>query len=123
MPSTTSFRRMRSCRASTVHRPVRNRRGHALSALDHPVHVDVHAWRLGAHHRQYDLPVRVRQPRRALHGARALVAFYLLCGLGANALEIATAVNSNVPGLGASGAIAGVLGGYLVLYPTSRIGT
>jgi len=51
------------------------------------------------------------------------VAFYLLCGLGANALEIATAVDSNVPGLGASGAIAGVLGGYLVLYPTSRIGT
>jgi membrane associated rhomboid family serine protease len=51
------------------------------------------------------------------------VAFYLLCGLGANALEIATAVNSSVPGLGASGAIAGVLGGYLVLYPTSRIGT
>ena len=51
------------------------------------------------------------------------VAFYLLCGLGANALEIATAVDSNLPGLGASGAIAGVLGGYLVLYPTSRIGT
>ena len=51
------------------------------------------------------------------------VAFYLLCGLGANALEIATAVDSSVPGLGASGAIAGVLGGYLVLYPTSRIGT
>lgn len=51
------------------------------------------------------------------------VAFYLLCGLGANALEIATAVDSNVPGLGASGAIAGVLGGYLVLYPNSRMGT
>jgi len=51
------------------------------------------------------------------------LAFYLLCGLGANALEIATAVDSSVPGLGASGAIAGVLGGYLVLYPTSRIGT
>jgi membrane associated rhomboid family serine protease len=49
--------------------------------------------------------------------------FYLLCGLGASALEIATAVNSNVPGLGASGAIAGVLGAYLVLYPSSRIGT
>jgi membrane associated rhomboid family serine protease len=46
-----------------------------------------------------------------------------LCGLGAKALEIATAVDSNVPGLDASGAIAGVLGGYLVLYPTSRIGT
>jgi membrane associated rhomboid family serine protease len=50
------------------------------------------------------------------------LAYYLLCGLGANALEIATAVDSNLPGLGASGAIAGVLGGYLVLYPTSRIG-
>jgi membrane associated rhomboid family serine protease len=51
------------------------------------------------------------------------LAFYLLCGLGASALEIATAVDSNLPGLGASGAIAGVLGGFLVLYPTSRIGT
>jgi membrane associated rhomboid family serine protease len=50
------------------------------------------------------------------------LAFYLLCGLGANALEIATAVDSSLPGLGASGAIAGILGGYLVLYPTSRIG-
>src|SRR5262249_10643176 len=51
------------------------------------------------------------------------LAFYLLCGLGANALEIATSVDSSVPGMGASGAIAGVLGGYLLLYPTSRIGT
>src|SRR5262249_3445954 len=50
------------------------------------------------------------------------LAYYLLCGLGANALEIATAVDSSLPGLGASGAIAGILGGYLVLYPTSRIG-
>lgn len=49
--------------------------------------------------------------------------FYVLCGLGASALEIATAVNSNVPGLGASGAIAGVLAGFLVLYPTARIGS
>jgi membrane associated rhomboid family serine protease len=56
-------------------------------------------------------------------GHAAYVAFYLLCGLGANFLEIATAVDSNLPGLGASGAIAGVLGGYLVLYPTSRVGT
>jgi membrane associated rhomboid family serine protease len=49
--------------------------------------------------------------------------FYLVCGLGANALEIGTAVGSNVPGLGASGAIAGVLGAYLMLYPGSRIAT
>ena len=49
--------------------------------------------------------------------------FYLLCGLGASALEIVTAANSTAPGLGASGAIAGVLGAYLMLYPTSRIRT
>jgi len=57
---------------------------------------------------------------RAMGGLRYL-AFYLICGLGANALEIATSVDSNAPGLGASGAIAGVLAGYFVLYPTSHI--
>jgi membrane associated rhomboid family serine protease len=51
------------------------------------------------------------------------LAFYLLCGLGASALEIATAANSNVPGLGASGAISGVLAAYLLLYPTSTVST
>lgn len=49
--------------------------------------------------------------------------FYVLCGLGASAMEVATAVNSNVPGLGASGAIAGVLAGFLVLYPNAKIGS
>jgi membrane associated rhomboid family serine protease len=59
---------------------------------------------------------------RSMGHVRYLV-FYFVCGLGASALEIATAVNSNVPGLGASGAIAGVLAGFLVLYPTGRIGS
>lgn len=54
-------------------------------------------------------------------GAVRYLAFYLLCGLGASALEIVTAASSNVPGIGASGAIAGVLAGYLVLYPKSHI--
>jgi membrane associated rhomboid family serine protease len=49
--------------------------------------------------------------------------FYLLCGLGASALEIATSAGSNTPGLGASGAISGVLAAYLLLYPTSTVGT
>src|SRR5258708_37045211 len=49
---------------------------------------------------------------RSMGHLRYLV-FYLLCGLGASVLEIATAANSNVPGLGASGAIAGVLAAYL----------
>src|SRR5437868_9701851 len=45
---------------------------------------------------------------RSMGHARYL-AFYLLCGLGADALEIATAVGSNVPGLGASGIQVGGL--------------
>jgi len=49
--------------------------------------------------------------------------FYFLCGLGASALEIITAPGSMVPGLGASGAIAGVLAGYLLLYPSSHVQT
>lgn len=59
---------------------------------------------------------------RSMGHARYL-AFYFLCGMGANALEILTATSSNLPGLGASGAIAGVLTAYLILYPTSRVGT
>src|SRR5262249_53143500 len=59
---------------------------------------------------------------RSMGHVRYLV-FYFVCGLGANALEIATATNSNLPGLGASGAIAGVLAAYLLLYPTSTVRT
>ena len=47
--------------------------------------------------------------------------FYFVCGLAADALEIATSLGSAVPGIGASGAIAGVLAGYLLLYPESHI--
>ena len=59
---------------------------------------------------------------RSMGGIRYL-AFYLICGLGANALEIATAAGSNAPGLGASGAISGILAAYLVLYPRSHVRT
>jgi membrane associated rhomboid family serine protease len=48
-------------------------------------------------------------------------AFYLLCGLAAAGLQIAVQPASPVPMVGASGAIAGVLGGYLVLYPRVRV--
>lgn len=53
------------------------------------------------------------------HG-RFLV-FYLLCGVGAAALHAFLYPDSAVPTIGASGAIAGVLGAYLVLYPGARI--
>lgn len=56
-------------------------------------------------------------------GAVRYLLFYLICGMGANALEILTSLGSNVPGLGASGAISGVLAGYLLMYPSSHIKT
>jgi membrane associated rhomboid family serine protease len=49
------------------------------------------------------------------------ILFYLLGGLAALALQVAVAPNSTAPTLGASGAIAAVLGGYIVLYPRSRV--
>lgn len=56
-------------------------------------------------------------------GRLRYIAFYLICGLGANALEIVAASGSNTPGLGASGAISGVLAGYVLLYPASHVRT
>jgi membrane associated rhomboid family serine protease len=47
--------------------------------------------------------------------------FYLVCGLAASALQIAVDPRSTVPNLGASGAIAGVLGGFLVVFPNDQI--
>jgi membrane associated rhomboid family serine protease len=49
------------------------------------------------------------------------LAFYLLCGIAATAAQVWIDPNSQVPTLGASGAIAGVLGAYLVLYPRATI--
>lgn len=49
------------------------------------------------------------------------LAFYLLCGLFAMATQVAIYPHSNVPTVGASGAIAGVLGAYFVLYPRARV--
>ena len=48
--------------------------------------------------------------------------FYLLCGLAATALQLAFSLSSNIPNLGASGAIAGVLGAaYILLFPRTRV--
>ena len=55
------------------------------------------------------------------HG-RFLV-FYLLCGVAAALAQTITSPDSVVPMVGASGAIAGVMGAYFVLYPRSRIVT
>jgi membrane associated rhomboid family serine protease len=47
--------------------------------------------------------------------------FYVLGGLAATALQIVVAPGSEIPNLGASGAVAGVLGGYLLLFPRARV--
>src|SRR5262245_22508408 len=49
--------------------------------------------------------------------------FYLLSGVAASVAQIALAPGSTVPNLGASGAIAGVMGAFLVTYPSDRIRT
>jgi len=49
------------------------------------------------------------------------IIFYLISGLGASFIHILFHVNSKVPMIGASGAIAGVLGAYLILYPGAKV--
>jgi membrane associated rhomboid family serine protease len=56
-------------------------------------------------------------------GAARFLAFYLLCGLVAIATQAFADLSSRLPTVGASGAIAGVLGAYLVLYPRARVRT
>ncbi|HEY8225773.1 MAG TPA: rhomboid family intramembrane serine protease [Pyrinomonadaceae bacterium] len=47
--------------------------------------------------------------------------FYLLCGIAATVAQVAVSMGSNVPNLGASGAIAGVLAGYIILFPRGQV--
>ena len=54
-------------------------------------------------------------------GHALFTVFYLLCGLGATFAQLFFSLGSDVPNLGASGAIAGVLGAYLIMFPSQRI--
>ena len=47
--------------------------------------------------------------------------FYLVCGLGAGLAHTLLNLQSTVPTIGASGAVAGVLGAYFLLYPRARV--
>jgi membrane associated rhomboid family serine protease len=47
--------------------------------------------------------------------------FYLLCGLAATFAQLAFNMGSNIPNLGASGAIAGVLGSYILMFPREQV--
>ena len=54
-------------------------------------------------------------------GTARFVIFYLLCGLAAAAAQVATNPESPIPMVGASGAIGGVMGAYIVLYPRVKV--
>jgi membrane associated rhomboid family serine protease len=56
-------------------------------------------------------------------GPLRFILFYFLCGLGATFVQVAMSPNSRVPMIGASGAIAGILGAYLILFPAARVRT
>ena len=56
---------------------------------------------------------------RVGHGR--FIVFYLLCGIAASVGQTLMAPESTLPMIGASGAIAGVMGAYFVLYPRSRV--
>lgn len=47
--------------------------------------------------------------------------FYIVCGVGAGLAHTLVNLHSTLPALGASGAISGVMGAYLVLYPRARV--
>ncbi len=63
----------------------------------------------------------IGRPLEQRIGAFRFILLYLVCGLFADAAHIASNPASTIPALGASGAIAGVLGGYAILYPVSRV--
>ena len=54
-------------------------------------------------------------------GHARFVVFYLLCGIAAALLQVAVTPGSAIPMVGASGAISGVMGAYLVLYPRVKV--
>ena len=54
-------------------------------------------------------------------GSVRFLIFYLACGLAAAVTQFASSPHSPIPSLGASGAIAGVMGAYLIVFPHARI--
>ena len=83
--------------------------------------VDVPSRRLDPPARQHAVPADLRQQRRGPDGSAALPGFYLLCGyVAAYGFALGNASSTEAL-IGASGAIAGVLGAYLVVFPAARV--
>jgi membrane associated rhomboid family serine protease len=56
-------------------------------------------------------------------GGFRFIIFYFAVGVGASLIHVLFNFNSDIPVLGASGAVSGVMGAYLVLYPSARVKT
>jgi len=56
-------------------------------------------------------------------GRLRFIFFYLACGIGASLIHILFNLNSTTPVIGASGAVSGVMGAYLILYPHAKVRT
>ncbi len=54
-------------------------------------------------------------------GPVKFLVFYLLCGIAATMSQLAFSLDSNIPNLGASGAVAGALGAYLIMFPHGKV--
>jgi membrane associated rhomboid family serine protease len=54
-------------------------------------------------------------------GSASYLVFYLICGLGSGISQVVFSWGSTIPSIGASGAISGVLGAYIIFFPRSRI--
>ncbi|MBV9296835.1 MAG: rhomboid family intramembrane serine protease [Acidobacteriaceae bacterium] len=54
-------------------------------------------------------------------GSAKFLLFYLICGIASGGVQLITNLGSPIPTIGASGAIAGVMGAFLMLYPRARV--
>ena len=54
-------------------------------------------------------------------GSRNFIIFYILCGIGAAMAQVLINVHSQIPMVGASGAIGGVLGAYMINHPKAKV--
>ncbi|MCX6356573.1 MAG: rhomboid family intramembrane serine protease [Candidatus Aureabacteria bacterium] len=104
-----------------VETPVRGFRG-ALSLMIPPLLVSIflHGSLLHVGFNMLFLWIFGNNVEDAMGHLRFLL-FYLICGIAAGLVHLLTNLNSQLPTVGASGAIAGVMGAYIVLYPRARI--
>jgi len=110
----------RDCRAARGGPAVRPHGGRELVDARH---LDVHARRVAPPDRQHVVPVGVREQHRRLDGTHALRSVLPAVRGGAAASQLLVDPGSRVPMVGASGAISGVMGAYILLYPRVRVHT